>query len=130
MPKGFSQELADRLTNSSNFKSSLVFSAEKTAKPETPATLPTVDKKPIESQSSILVSSSSILESPEPGSGIVLTLSSRLRELHLKKWSLSDVVDVLKVNGCAVYSNMFIKKVRAILWKITIIIVYFLEKYI
>lgn len=43
---------------------------------------------------------------------IVLTLSSRLRSLHLIKWSLSDVVDVLKVNGCSMYASLFIKKVK------------------
>ncbi|GFS22978.1 MBT domain-containing protein 1 [Elysia marginata] len=46
------------------------------------------------------------------GSGgvIVLTLSSRLRALPLSSWSLSDVVTVLKVNGCAVYTSLFTKK--------------------
>lgn len=46
------------------------------------------------------------------GSGgvIVLTLSSRLRALPLTSWSLSDVANVLKVNGCSVYTGLFNKK--------------------
>ena len=50
------------------------------------------------------------------GGVIVLTLSSRLRALSLSNWSLSDVVEVLKVNGCAVYASLFTKKVSKLLF--------------
>ncbi|XP_005093400.1 MBT domain-containing protein 1 [Aplysia californica] len=128
MPQRFSQELAERLRANTPLKSSLSVSAingnsslsEKAAKPgATPQSSlsfkSSADKDSMESMSNLVASSSSVLGdsdlTEETGGGvIVLTLSSRLRALHLTKWSLSDVVDVLKVNGCGIYTNMFIKK--------------------
>ncbi|CAL1541940.1 unnamed protein product [Lymnaea stagnalis] len=120
IPQGFSQELAERLKSSTPLKSSIASVnssnlSEKAAKAGTVlnsnmSSAP--EKESMESKSNRIASSSSMTldESEETGGVIVLTLSSRLRSLHLGKWSLSDVVDVLKVNGCAVYTHIFIKK--------------------
>ncbi|KAK6976280.1 MBT domain-containing protein 1 [Biomphalaria glabrata] len=116
IPQGFSQELAERLKSTTPLKSSLSslnsssILSEKAARPVNNSTAP--EKESMESKSNCIVSSS-IAGSGRPeesGGVIVLTLSSRLRSLPLGKWSLSDVVDVLKVNGCAIYATIFIKK--------------------
>ncbi|XP_059152588.1 MBT domain-containing protein 1-like isoform X2 [Physella acuta] len=123
IPQGFSQELAERLKSSTPLKSlgnangnSIL--SEKAAKAATFLNSninSAPEKESMESKSNRIASSSSLMltdseVAEESGSVIVLTLSSRLRALHLSKWSLSDVVDVLKVNGCAAYAQIFIKK--------------------
>lgn len=123
IPQGFSQELAERLKSSTPLKSlgnangnSIL--SEKAAKAATFLNSninSAPEKESMESKSNRIASSSLMLTdsevAEESGGVIVLTLSSRLRALHLSKWSLSDVVDVLKVNGCAAYAQIFIKKV-------------------
>uniref|UniRef100_A0A0B7B795 FCS-type domain-containing protein n=1 Tax=Arion vulgaris TaxID=1028688 RepID=A0A0B7B795_9EUPU len=110
IPQGFSQELAERLKADTPLKSSISSNgimSEKAVK--IGSTLSSLDSKSNISSSALSLDDVDMTE--ETGGGvIVLTLSSRLRSLHLSRWSLSDVVDVLKVNGCAIYSSIFIKK--------------------
>ncbi|KAH9495238.1 MBT domain-containing protein 1 [Bulinus truncatus] len=116
IPQGFSQELAERLKSTTPLKSSLSslnsssILSEKAARAANSTAAP--EKESMESKSNCIVSSSTLNSGlQEESSGvIVLTLSSSLRSLPLCKWSLSDVVDVLKVNGCSVYATIFIKK--------------------
>ncbi|GFN77679.1 mbt domain-containing protein 1 [Plakobranchus ocellatus] len=121
----FSQELAERLQEVKPSTSSLtpvvLSDGSQSEKAEKPAALmPNSPTDSMDSLSNRIASSTpgktDALEEEEQegssGSGgvIVLTLSSRLRALPLSSWSLSDVVDVLKVNGCGVYANLFSKK--------------------
>lgn len=122
IPQGFSQELAERLKADTPLKpnlssSSMVPSSVLSEKASRPTHMLALDRISMESRSNRIASSSldDIDITEEAGAGvIVLTLSSRLRALHLAKWSLSDVVDVLKVNGCAVYASIFITKVSTL----------------
>ncbi|CAG5115769.1 unnamed protein product, partial [Candidula unifasciata] len=118
IPQGFSQELAERLKADTPLKptlssSSMTSSSILSEKASRPVHTMNLDRISMDSRSNRIVSSSldDIDITEEAGAGvIVLTLSSRLRGLHLIKWSLSDVADVLKVNGCGVYASIFINK--------------------
>ncbi|KAK3757548.1 hypothetical protein RRG08_032714 [Elysia crispata] len=69
-----------------------------------------VSNRVVSSERSVTHDESSEELSSSSGGVIVLTLSSRLRALPLSSWSLSDVVNVLKVNGCSAYASLFSKK--------------------